>query len=123
MVSSLLVDALNDPTRALVDLYNPSEDIDNFPKAVSNYFSKIFESADAFKEVRISPTLFIFSQTYHLRADTDTGSATSARVPCPQSSCTFSRNGTRYFTFARDVSLEAEGQQMWRMGNNRPSYW
>ena len=51
MVSSLLVDTLNDPTRALRDIYDPCEQINKFPITVSSYFSKVFESADAFKEV------------------------------------------------------------------------
>ena len=59
MVSSLLVDALNDPIRALKDIYDPSKEIDNFPTHVASHFSKVFKSDDAFNEVRAS----IASQT------------------------------------------------------------
>jgi hypothetical protein len=53
MVSSLLVEALNDPTRVLREIYDPSKEIDTFPSTVSGHFSKIFESFDAFQEVRV----------------------------------------------------------------------
>jgi hypothetical protein len=67
MVSSLLVDALNDPTRALKDIYDPYEEIDIFPRVVSSHFSKIFESANAFNEVRVSPTSLTLPRTNCLR--------------------------------------------------------
>lgn len=50
MVSSLLVDAVNDPTCELNKLYDNSV---AFPAKVSAHFSKIFESVDAFREVYI----------------------------------------------------------------------
>jgi hypothetical protein len=54
MVSALLVDALQDPTRALLELYNdynPEASVDGFPSKVSRHFSEIFNSIDAFTEV------------------------------------------------------------------------
>jgi hypothetical protein len=54
MVSSSLVEALIDPTRVLRAIYDPSKEIDIFPSTVSSYFSQVFESVDAFQEVRVS---------------------------------------------------------------------
>ncbi|KAJ6547200.1 putative alanine racemase-domain-containing protein [Mycena capillaripes] len=51
MVSSLLVDALNDPTRSLLELYDANQDVDNFPAKVAVHFADIFASKDAFSEI------------------------------------------------------------------------
>ncbi|KAJ7070358.1 putative alanine racemase-domain-containing protein [Mycena belliarum] len=53
MVSSVLVDALSDPTRSLVELYNEIKDIDNFPARVAAHFADIFASKDAYSEARL----------------------------------------------------------------------
>jgi hypothetical protein len=52
MVSSLLADALTDPTAVLHDLFQSSNNIDGFPETVSSHFSQVFSSLDAFKEVQ-----------------------------------------------------------------------
>jgi hypothetical protein len=54
MVSSVLVDALSDPTQTLLELYDPKQDIDNFPAKVASHFATIFGSKDAFSEVPFS---------------------------------------------------------------------
>jgi hypothetical protein len=46
-MSSLLVDALKDPTRLLIELSPPDDD---FPARVTQYFSDIFKDADALLE-------------------------------------------------------------------------
>ncbi|KAL0947281.1 hypothetical protein HGRIS_013401 [Hohenbuehelia grisea] len=53
MVSSQRVDALNNPARALLDLFTEKTplDLDTFPTAVANHFSEIFASDDAFQEI------------------------------------------------------------------------
>lgn len=51
MVSSLLVDTLQNPTRSLLELYDSSKSIDDFPSTVSRHFSDIFKTIDAFQEV------------------------------------------------------------------------
>ena len=51
MVSSDFVDALNNPTKAINDLYDITKPTDTFPKSVSNHFSSIFQSWEAFNEV------------------------------------------------------------------------
>ncbi|KAJ6618233.1 putative alanine racemase-domain-containing protein [Mycena sp. CBHHK59/15] len=51
MVSSVLVDALSDPTHALLELYDANQDIDNFPAKVTAHFANIFASSDAFCEI------------------------------------------------------------------------
>ena len=64
MVSSLLVDALIDPTRMLRAIYDPSKEIDIFPSTVSSHFSKVFENVDAFQEVRVSLGSYTLSRPY-----------------------------------------------------------
>ncbi|KAG6816940.1 hypothetical protein H0H87_001455 [Tephrocybe sp. NHM501043] len=49
MVSSLLADALADPTAALNALH--SEDLDAFPSVVADHFKAVFGSYDAFTEI------------------------------------------------------------------------
>jgi hypothetical protein len=53
MVSSLLADALQDPTRVLLELFDAYDAIDGFPDHVSRHFSGIFRSSDAFQEVGV----------------------------------------------------------------------
>ncbi|KZP29893.1 hypothetical protein FIBSPDRAFT_946403 [Athelia psychrophila] len=53
MVSSNIVDTMNDPTRAINDLYDPSKDIQTFPSSVAAHFAKIFESPKAFTEIPV----------------------------------------------------------------------
>ncbi|KAI0075471.1 hypothetical protein K474DRAFT_1664215 [Panus rudis PR-1116 ss-1] len=50
MVSSLLADALRDPTEQLQGLYASSSSVD-FPRVVSEHFSRVFKTAEAFKEI------------------------------------------------------------------------
>ncbi|CAK5279504.1 unnamed protein product [Mycena citricolor] len=50
MVSSVLVDALSDPTKTLVDLFDPT-DSNGFPAKVTSHFANIFASKDAFSEI------------------------------------------------------------------------
>jgi hypothetical protein len=52
MVSSLLVDALNDPTKAVTDLYTP-ENARDFGAYVTKHFSDVFQSDAAFHQVRL----------------------------------------------------------------------
>lgn len=53
MVSALLMDALNDPTKALQELYQEyTGNIDQFPAFVASYFSQVFlKSDDTLREV------------------------------------------------------------------------
>ncbi|KAJ7093101.1 putative alanine racemase-domain-containing protein [Mycena epipterygia] len=51
MVSSVPVDALSDPTRSLLELYDANQDSDNFPAIVAAHFADIFTSKDAFSEI------------------------------------------------------------------------
>jgi hypothetical protein len=53
MVSALLIDALNDPTNVLQDLYNEyTGNIDQFPAFVATHFSQVFlKSDDTLREV------------------------------------------------------------------------
>ncbi|KAF7974056.1 hypothetical protein HWV62_13457 [Athelia sp. TMB] len=53
MVSSNLVDTVNDPTRTLKELYDPSKDIDAFPSSVAAHFAKIFDSPKALDEIPV----------------------------------------------------------------------
>lgn len=57
MVSSLLVDAINNPSSALEELYESATPEPDFPAQVSTHFSKIFNTLDAFQQVRLSPLL------------------------------------------------------------------
>jgi hypothetical protein len=50
MVSSLLVDALSNPTKALLDLYSP-ENAKEFPTVVKTHFVDVFASDTAFNQV------------------------------------------------------------------------
>jgi hypothetical protein len=50
MVSSLLVDALGGPTKALIELYTPASAPD-FPAAVTKHFSDVFQADGAFHQV------------------------------------------------------------------------
>ncbi|KDQ60574.1 hypothetical protein JAAARDRAFT_31540 [Jaapia argillacea MUCL 33604] len=54
MVSSLLADALRDPTSSLSHLYPSTGDKSNFPALVSRHYSQIFKTQEAFEEI---PTL------------------------------------------------------------------
>jgi hypothetical protein len=51
MVSSLLPDALANPTAVLLDLFQSSHDLDRFPSTVTTYFADIFSTKDALNEV------------------------------------------------------------------------
>ncbi|KAJ6500365.1 mini-chromosome maintenance replisome factor-domain-containing protein [Mycena sanguinolenta] len=51
MVSALPVDAISDPTRSLLELYDANQDIDEFPTKVTAHFADIFASKDAFSEI------------------------------------------------------------------------
>ncbi|KAJ7849081.1 mini-chromosome maintenance replisome factor-domain-containing protein [Mycena olivaceomarginata] len=51
MVSSVPVDAISDPTRSLLDLYDANPHIDDFPAKVAVHFADIFASKDAFSEI------------------------------------------------------------------------
>jgi hypothetical protein len=51
MVSSLLCDALTDPTAVLVDIFQNSSDLDQFPSNVATHFQHVFSTEDALKEV------------------------------------------------------------------------
>lgn len=69
MVSSNLVDTVNDPSRALKYLYDPSKDIDAFPSSVTAHFSKIFDSPKALDEVRAPRPhhrTFVLSHPQHI---------------------------------------------------------
>lgn len=58
MVSSLLADALTDPTAVLHDLFQDYHDnIEAFPQSVSAHFSDVFGPLDAFKEVQSRPII------------------------------------------------------------------
>lgn len=61
MVSSVLVDALSDPTRSLLELYDANQDIDNFPAIVATHFADIFTSKDAFSEVHRPVSVYLLS--------------------------------------------------------------
>jgi hypothetical protein len=50
MVSSLLVDALSDPTKVLLGLYSP-ENVSDFASAVKTHFADVFASTAAFQQV------------------------------------------------------------------------
>jgi hypothetical protein len=50
MVSSLLVDALNDSTKAVTELYTP-ENARDFGAYVTKHFSDVFQSDAAFHQV------------------------------------------------------------------------
>jgi len=54
MVSALLIDALNDPTKALQEIYEEyTGNIDQFPAFAANRFSEVFlKSDDTLREVR-----------------------------------------------------------------------
>ncbi|KAJ7197275.1 mini-chromosome maintenance replisome factor-domain-containing protein, partial [Mycena pura] len=56
MVSSVLVDALSDPTRSLEELYDADRRIVDFPATVAAHFSNIFASEDAFSEI---PSIYV----------------------------------------------------------------
>ncbi|KII88881.1 hypothetical protein PLICRDRAFT_109472 [Plicaturopsis crispa FD-325 SS-3] len=56
MVSSVFVDAIRDPARAMLDLYDPSNSIDDFPSTVSRHFAEIFSTSDAFHEIPVLST-------------------------------------------------------------------
>ena len=60
MVSSVLVDALSDPTRSLEELYDADRHIVDFPDTVAAHFSNIFASEDAFSEVSSSSKITSF---------------------------------------------------------------
>ncbi|KAJ6606625.1 putative alanine racemase-domain-containing protein [Mycena vulgaris] len=65
MVSSVMVDALSDPTRALLELYDANlKDVENFPSRVAAHFADIFASKDAFSEI---PTLHDVDHTQNDR--------------------------------------------------------
>jgi hypothetical protein len=51
MVSSLLPDALANPTAVLLDLFHSSPDLDEFPSRVITHFTDIFSTNDALNEV------------------------------------------------------------------------
>lgn len=115
MVSSLLTDALTDPTAVLHDLFQDHRDIDTFPAKVSAHFSDVFGPLDAFKEVQSRPT-------------TPTKSANEFSDPysqCPipagsaqrQDTCTLSRDGPRHIAISRDVLGQAHRQQMRWLGD------
>ncbi|KAG2020570.1 hypothetical protein CC2G_005893 [Coprinopsis cinerea AmutBmut pab1-1] len=53
MVSSLLVDALTNPTVLVSDLYKSRDRTRSFPVQVSKYFSDIFATQDAFNEISV----------------------------------------------------------------------
>jgi hypothetical protein len=53
MVSPLNTDIVANPTRSLLELYDPGSPLDEFPKAVSRHFSDIFKAQHAFDEVRM----------------------------------------------------------------------
>jgi len=102
MVSSLLVDALKDPTCSLLELYDPTTQLDAFPALVSSHFSQIFSSVDAFQEVcsshrdtftypstllRFLPSMFATPQK-HTSTDRLSASAQWSRTPRPPQRCT-----------------------------------
>ncbi|KAJ7184146.1 putative alanine racemase-domain-containing protein [Mycena filopes] len=60
MVKSDFVDALADPTRALLDLFETNQDIDAFPAKVAAHFADIFASKDTFDEI---PTIHTVDPT------------------------------------------------------------
>ncbi|KAF7338574.1 Mini-chromosome maintenance complex-binding protein [Mycena venus] len=51
MVSAVPIDALSDPTRELLELYDANQDTDDFPAKVARHFADIFSSKDAFSEI------------------------------------------------------------------------
>jgi hypothetical protein len=63
MVSSILVDAINNPSTALSELYQSAGQHADFPALVSSHFSNIFRSPGAFQQVWVSfrhlPSLLI----------------------------------------------------------------
>ncbi len=54
MVSSLLADALSDPSAVLQSLYQKNREADDFPRVVTNHFASIFVSDMEFQQVRRS---------------------------------------------------------------------
>ncbi|KAJ7470418.1 putative alanine racemase-domain-containing protein [Mycena latifolia] len=64
MVSSVLVDALSDPTRSLLELYDENQDLDSFPARVAAHFADIFASKDAFSEI---PSIYAVDPTQNDR--------------------------------------------------------
>src|SRR5882757_3006244 len=121
MVSSLLVDTLNNPTLALRELYDPSQEITTFPSTVSAHFSKVFESPDAFKEVRASRLTISLFRDRIAHPDTSLGRQTSSGVISLKNSRALSCDGAGYLRVTRDVSLKAGRQQMRRVGYRRGS--
>ena len=51
MVSSLLADLLQDPTRLLLELFDHADPVDEFPAIVFRQSSNVFNNVDAFQEV------------------------------------------------------------------------
>ncbi|KAF8314823.1 uncharacterized protein EI90DRAFT_2947780 [Cantharellus anzutake] len=58
MVSSLLADALSDPSSVLQDLYQKNREANNFPRVVVHHFASVFASDADIQQVRIQ-NLFI----------------------------------------------------------------
>jgi hypothetical protein len=54
MVSSLLVDTVNNPTAELLELYTNSGSDPKFPQIATRHFSEIFSNRNALQEVRAS---------------------------------------------------------------------
>ena len=58
MVSAHLVDAIRDPSRVIVDLYNQDKNAGvNFPAQVTSHFASIFQAQDAIQQVSV--TLYV----------------------------------------------------------------
>lgn len=58
MVSSLLIDTLQNPTRSIIELFDPAYPIDDFPARVNSHFTDIFKTLDAFQEARKNRLVF-----------------------------------------------------------------
>lgn len=94
MVSSLLADALSDPSGVLQSLYQKNREADNFPHVVFSHFASIFVSDAEFQQVRRSVAVTWDSLRYVSHADTQLngskrvsrkpsrGEQTASTVPC-----------------------------------------
>ena len=101
MVSSLLVEALIDPTRVLRAIYDPSKEIDIFPSTVSSYFSKVFESVNAFQEVRASRSALTPSRDLiFLNPDSSLGCGTPPGITFSKGPRALPRDGARHLAFS-----------------------
>jgi hypothetical protein len=70
MVSSLLVDALRDPSGAIADLYTPVTNGD-FAAVVTKHFSEVFQTRTAFDQASRVPLYTIYDASVAYTAPQD----------------------------------------------------